>query len=204
MRDNDSLNLREATIATAGAYVLIDGCYVFAIGPTPSGNALAVFRLGGHREAHETVWQCAAREAYEEACIQIQPLSPPTTYWMDANDVDVHIQSAAWPFESVGEPLPFCVVSLQKEGTQQFSVMYLAQADEPPAPASEIRGLLLLTPADVLKVVYESVTLQRYLCEGGKAILQADFDEYLPLKPLLQLRMLARILQIHSSMTHSR
>jgi hypothetical protein len=82
--------------------------------------------------------------------------------------------------------------------------MYLAQTHELPAPASEIRGLLLLTPADVLKVTQQPVTLRQYLEEGGKVILQDDFDEHLLLEPLLQLRMLARILQVHSSSTHSR
>jgi hypothetical protein len=82
--------------------------------------------------------------------------------------------------------------------------MYLAQTHELPVPASEIRGLLLLTPADVLKVAQQPVTLRQYLEEGGKAILRADFDEYLLLKPLIQLRMLAHILQIHSSRTQSR
>jgi hypothetical protein len=197
-------NIHEATIATAGAYVLIDGCYAFAIGQSPNKDTLAVFRLGGHREAHETAWQCASREVYEEARIQIQPLSPPATYWLNSNDANLDLQPAVWPFKSVDEPLPFCIVSLEQASAPQLSVMFLAHTHEPPTPSSEIRGLLLLTRADLLKVAQQSVTLRQYLDEGGKAIFRADFDEYLPLKPLLQLRMLARILQVHSSWTQSR
>jgi ADP-ribose pyrophosphatase YjhB (NUDIX family) len=174
MRDNDSLNLQEATIATAGAYVLIDGCYAFAIGTNPSRNALAVFRLGGHREAHETAWQCASREVLEEARIQIQPLAPPTTYWLDSDDTGLTLQPIVWPFEHMHEPAPLCVASFERAGAQQLSVMYLARAHEQPAPASEIYGLLLLTLADVLRVTQQPVTLRQYLDKGGKAILQAD------------------------------
>ncbi len=60
--------------ATAGAYVLLDGRFPFIVGPTPDGDRLAVVRLGGHREAGESPWQCAAREVMEESgVIRIPP-----------------------------------------------------------------------------------------------------------------------------------
>jgi hypothetical protein len=64
------MDLQNARINTAGAYVCIQGYYLFAIGIRPHNRHIPVVRLGGHREEHETGWQCAVREVYEEANLQ--------------------------------------------------------------------------------------------------------------------------------------
>ena len=68
--DERVIDLQKARINTAGAYVCIDGYYLFALGIRPYNGHIPIVRLGGHREGHETGWQCAVREAYKEAaCI---------------------------------------------------------------------------------------------------------------------------------------
>ncbi len=81
-----------APVITAGAYVLINGGLLFVIGPTPTGQRLAIVRLGGHCEAGETAWQCAAREVAEEASLVIRPCRPPATYWLDRERTSGQIQ----------------------------------------------------------------------------------------------------------------
>lgn len=58
---NRTTELQLARINTAGAYVCIDGLYPFAIGIRPHNGQIPIVRLGGHREEHETGWQCAVR-----------------------------------------------------------------------------------------------------------------------------------------------
>lgn len=58
---NRTTELQLARINTAGAYVCIDGLYPFAIGIRPHYGQIPIVRLGGHREEHETGWQCAVR-----------------------------------------------------------------------------------------------------------------------------------------------
>ena len=77
------IDLQNTRINTAGAYVCIDGLYLFAIGIKPHNSHIPIVRLGGHREGQETGWQCAVREVYEEANLHIQPLVPQTTYVSD-------------------------------------------------------------------------------------------------------------------------
>jgi hypothetical protein len=67
-------------IVTAGVCVCVAGCFPFQVGPSASGETLGVVRLGGHREEGETAWQCAAREAFEEAHLQVLARQPPATY----------------------------------------------------------------------------------------------------------------------------
>jgi hypothetical protein len=44
------LDIQDASIRTAGAYLCINGLYVFAIGNQLHNGSIPVFRLGGHRE----------------------------------------------------------------------------------------------------------------------------------------------------------
>ena len=67
-------DIQGARINTAGAYVLINGLYLFTIGIKLHNGQIPVIRLGGHREENETGWQCAEREVFEEANLQIEPL----------------------------------------------------------------------------------------------------------------------------------
>jgi hypothetical protein len=184
-------------VATAGAYVVVDGLLPFVVGPTPVGGRLAVIRLGGHREPHETPWECAAREVREEASLTVCPVAPPTTYWLEPARDQSSLDAAGWPYPVAGDTAPILVAWRTEGGERKYSLMYLAVAAGTPVPATETQGLLLLRRSDVLALVREPATLGEFLRSGGQAVLRAELPLDLPLEPFLQLRVLAALLDRH-------
>ena len=193
------MSLRDVRINTAGAYICIDGYYLFAIGIRPYNGHIPIVRLGGHREEHETGWQCAVREVYEEASLYIQPLLPPTTYLANWNYLESEPQEIHWQPKIEQEPIPILVVAYHREDDLHLSLMYLAQAEGVPQPSSEVKGLLLPTEEEIHRLCWEPVTLEQYLSRGGRAITNAEFDKRLVLEPLAQLRLLSRILSMQTA-----
>ena len=194
------IDLQQARINTAGAYVSIDGLYPFAIGIRPHNGKLPIVRLGGHREEHETGWKCAVREVYEEARLAIHPVTPQTTYLVDWDDLDGELHEIHWTRDIETEPIPLLLLTYSREGKTSLSLMYLAEAEGTPLPSSEVKGLLLLTPEDIQQLCHEPQTLERYLNRGGRAILQAEFNMQLLLEPFAQLRILSRLLRLQSEL----
>ncbi len=189
------MDIPSTRIDTAGAYICINGLYLFAIGIRPYHGHIPVVRLGGHREGNETSWQCAAREVREEASLKIQHLPAPTTYVYNWGSPEVELQEIHWQHKIEQHPAPFLVVTYCHDNDSHLSVMYLAQAEGSPAPSSEVKGLVLLREDEVHALCCRSITLEQYLCNGGKAILNAEFDRTLVLEPLAQLRLLSQILR---------
>jgi len=192
------IDIQHARVNTAGAYVCLNGLYPFAIGIRPHNGHIPVVRLGGHREEHETGWQCAAREVYEETHLQIRPLTPLTTYLSDWDHIETELEEIRWQHETEGEPIPILVVTYRREDQISLSLMYLAHAEGLPRPSSEVKGLLLLEKEEIHHLCQEPLTLEQYLSRGGKAILNGEFDPGLVLEPFAQLRLLSRILSIPS------
>ena len=183
MLDACSVGLDKAKVGTAGAYVMVSGYYVFAVGPKHNGDTLAIIRLGGHCESGETAWQCAVREVNEEAQINIHPVIPPATYWLNRDHSDAELQQVIWPCDKVNKEIPLYVASNNPMPIRKLSVMYLVQTDEVPTTSAEIRGLLLLRPDDIFKIVHQTITLRQYFQEGGKEILHEGFDSCKVLEP---------------------
>jgi 8-oxo-dGTP pyrophosphatase MutT (NUDIX family) len=188
-------------VVTAGAYVVAGDRFVFVVG-RPSGvtDRLGVVRLGGHREAGETAWQCAVREVREEASLAVRPLTPPATYWVGPPHDPAALAAGPWVAEAPGEPAPLVVAWNEEAGVRRLSATYLARAEGAPIPAAETQGLVLLRPRDVLRVARERLTLDGLLRGGGRAVLREQLDPHLPLEPLLQLRALAHLLDRHPSL----
>ena len=191
------IDLQHARINTAGAYVCIDGYYVFAIGIKLHNGHIPIVRLGGHREGHETGWQCAVREVYEEANLPIQPQLSQTTYLSDWDHKE-ELQEIQWQQKIEQEPVPILVITYCREESVHLSLMYLAHAEGFPIPSSEVKGLLLLKEEEIHRLCHKPMTLEQYLHGGGKAILHAEFDGSLFLEPFVQLRLLSRILRMQS------
>ena len=190
------MNIQNARVNTAGTYVCLNGLYPFAIGSKLHDGHIPVIRLGGHREEHETGWQCAVREAYEEANLQIKPLSPQTTYLSDWDHLKAKLQEIQWQHKTEQEPVPLLVVTYRRENQTSLSLMYLAQAEGLPTPSSEVKGILLLKKDEIHRLCQEPLTLEQYLSRGGQAILNDEFNKKLVLEPFAQLRLLSRILSI--------
>ena len=192
------INLRHARINTAGAYICINEYYLFAIGIQLHNGQIPVVRLGGHREGHETGWQCAVREVYEETSLLIEPLFPQATYVSDWDHVERELQEMEWQVQSQQEPNPMLVVSYHRQNSTHLSLMYLARAEGLPKPSSEVKGLLLLTEEEIHRLCKRPPTLEQYLSRGGKAMLNAEFDVKRILEPFVQLRLLSKMLTLKS------
>lgn len=190
------INIQKARINTAGAYVCINGFYVFALGIRPHNGYIPVVRLGGHRQENETAWQCAIREVHEEANVQIRPVLPTSTYLYDCDHLEKEFQEIPWQHEPEGKPAPILVGAYCREDGLSLSLMYLAQADGLPTPSSEVKGLVLLGEAEIHHLCRGPMTLEQYLNRGGKAILSGDFDMKRVLEPFTQLRLLSRTLSM--------
>ncbi|MCC7370753.1 MAG: NUDIX domain-containing protein [Chloroflexi bacterium] len=186
-------------------YMMLDGRFLFMVGPTPAGDRLAVIRLGGHREGNESAWDCAAREVLEESGLTISPRVPPCTYWLQLGRHDPGLtvpprcdwRPSGSDASHVDAPTPFLIVQGSGAEVGQLSAMYLVDAEGTPAPTHEAPGLLLLRPPEILKLVEQPMTLGAYLSDGGQAIFQEPLPELLPLEPFLQLRVLATLLPHH-------
>lgn len=188
-------NLQDSIVRAAGAYVCVNGLYVFALGIRSHQGCTPVYRLGGHLERDETGWQCAVREASEEADINIKFVMPTATYLANGNDTEPQLQKITWTGEGYEEHIPFLAVQYFRENHTILSLMYLAETAETPKPSSEVKGLLLMRERDIHQICEEQITLQQYLDEGSQAILNGPFDNSLPLYPFLQLRLLSRLLK---------
>lgn len=180
-------------VLTAGSFVRCEGRWVFAVGPTASGDRLGIVRLGGHREEGETPWQCARREAQEEASVQICHLLPPAIYRI-RGDLDApDLEEMEWPLS--GEA-PLVVVERSSGGEGPVTLLYLAEAAGVPRPSAETQGLLFLTSKAVRQVCTRNLTLQDFLNAGGEAALRPGFPTALPLEPFYHLRALGRLLAL--------
>ena len=188
-------DLQPAKINTAGAYVCIDGLYLFVIGNKLHNGHIPVVRIGGHREKNETGWQCAIREVFEETNVQLKPHFQPSTYLFDWDHLETDPTSVQWQPESHQEPAPFLVVTYHREEQTTLSLMYFGTAEGIPVPSSEVKGLLLLSEPEIHRLCRESMTLREYLDDGGRAILKEEFDTSRVLEPFAQLRLLSRILK---------
>ncbi|CAN7343496.1 NUDIX domain-containing protein [Paenibacillus sp. LjRoot153] len=178
-------------IVTAGVYVNVHGLFPFQVGPTKSGSTLGVIRLGGHREHDESGWECAEREAFEEAMIRIKPITPPATYWLDAT-ADSELKLGVW---QEGDVKPILVGKRQE--SNQITPIYLAYSNDNPTPANEAKALLLLSPPDIEKIVTSTITLGQYLESGGKAVFKESLPLNLVLEPFPHLRLLKMLLEKH-------
>jgi len=196
-------NLHLRNVRAAGAYVQIGGLYAFALGWKLFEGKIPVFRIGGHREGRETGWQCAAREATEEACLQIEPLEPCQTFVvypngqeidrqsLDRRDVDLH--PLAWDGSKYPGPQPLLAAVYRKNRQTSTSLMYLAQSGQMPTPSAVVRCILLMQPGQVQHICRKPTTLAEYLLSGGHAIGAEPFDNTRILEPFLQARVLAQL-----------
>jgi 8-oxo-dGTP pyrophosphatase MutT (NUDIX family) len=190
----DSLMITVPETLTAGVYVLIGTQMPFMVGPTPDGKRLAVIRLGGHCERGETSWQCAAREAREEASLTITAVAPPATFWLHSSDDPSELVEQPCPAVEDDVP-PLLVVEDDRTSPRRRSVMYSARSESVPVPAHEAKGLLMLTADEAQRIVRGGMTLGAYLDAGGRASFSTPLSPDLVLEPFLHLRILARLLE---------
>lgn len=190
------MEIAEAAVQTAGVYLLHDGAVVFSVGPDRTGDRLGIARLGGHREQGESPVDCALREVREEAGIRASPLAATTSYrapYVPPGGEDFRLIPEVFAGFGAVAPLLVSHIATQPEGP--FSIMFWGRVEGGDlTPGEECRGLLLLRPPEVVRLMVRPTTLRAHLAGGGRAILTAGFPIDLPLRPLNQLHYLARLL----------
>ncbi len=191
------MNFESAYLKSAGAYVSIDGFYPFVIERKLHNGNIPVVQLGGHANPGETGWECAQREAFEEASIHIRPVKTEKTFWVQAETTGLVLQEVRWDSEIDPATRPCLVVTKSFEVDPSLSLMYLAQSGETPLPSNEVKGILLLDPDSIQEICQTSVTLDEYLKRGGRAILRQPFDQGRRLEPFIQLLILAEMMKTH-------
>ncbi|PGV52423.1 DNA mismatch repair protein MutT [Bacillus cereus] len=171
-------------VRTSGAYVLYNNLFIFQVGPTRKGDRLGVVRLGGHKENNETAVETAKREVKEEAAIDINILSSPSTYYKEnwnAQSKKIKVENEVAPILIIDSPY------------ETLSIMYIAHSENEPNPSSETNGLLLLSVSDIRLICRKEITLNDYIKQGGMAILKEKVDKELILQPFPQLLFLAEL-----------
>lgn len=67
------------SLQTAGTFVLVDGRIALQAGPDQTGERIGIVRIGGHLEPGYSPWDCARREALEEASLVVEGVDAPAT-----------------------------------------------------------------------------------------------------------------------------
>ena len=179
---------------TAGVWVRIGNRFPFEVGPDKTGKNIGVVRVGGHIEAGETPWECAVREAKEEAVLDISYTKPPATYRVDLDKDPTQMERVIWDVEELECEPPIMVRTFGDSA----SAIFLASSQSLPMPGPTTRGLLLLSLSDIALFQQEKMTLTEFVERGGQAMIsEPAFNFDMPLNISDIVFALSRIVNVH-------
>ena len=150
-------------INTAGVLLMEAGRYVFCYGPHSSSDGVYVLRIGGHREAGESPWQCAAREAREEAGVvvrQVQADASVQTNGHTGSNCEIVTLSGPVILDGYSDERPLVLGCAQVAG-KYTSALFLAETDGESHPSNEVFGLVKLTGDEVIQIARVPGTFSR-------------------------------------------
>ena len=117
-------------------------------------------RIGGHREANESPWECAAREALEEAGVVVRQV--PATISVQTNgqrgsDCTITTLSRPAIVDGCPDERPLVLGCAHVPG-DYTSTLFLAETDGESHPNNEVFGLVKLTREEVIQVAHNPGT----------------------------------------------
>jgi 8-oxo-dGTP pyrophosphatase MutT (NUDIX family) len=184
---------------TAGIWIRVGDRFPFEVGPDKTGEKIGVVRVGGHIEEGETPWECAVREAKEEAVLDILYTKPPATYRVDLDKDPTQMEKIIWDVDEVGCEQPIMVRTFGDSA----SAIFLASSQGLPMPGPTTRGLLLLSLSDIALLQQEKMTLTEFVEKGGQAIIsEPTFDFDMPLHVSDIVFALSRIVNVHPELNN--
>jgi 8-oxo-dGTP pyrophosphatase MutT (NUDIX family) len=136
-------------------------------------SALRVGGVGGGQEPGETIWECAVREALEEAACDVKLVSSPRTYMRHAEGPLRHarcrdeVAPLLFEWSPRDDPAPY--EPGLPAGSRLYNAFFLGRASQDPHPG-DVEGLLLLPPSGWSHVEREA-TIEDAL-EAGAHLLE--------------------------------
>lgn len=182
-----SIDLRHLTTNQpfcAGVILLQQGQLIVRLNtdylPSPKGNQTAAYRirgLGGDQRQGETIWECALREAQEKLKVELQLLSPPSTYFHEIDTGEQYTvtstdaippfllerQSNLYPYTPLRPGLP--------TGPYTYYCLFFARSLQPVTSPGTTEGLLCIRP-ELWPALLQQPTLESILQQGAAIIEQ--------------------------------
>lgn len=181
-------------VETAGVLLREADRYVFCYGPNASGS-IYVLRIGGHVEAGESPWACAAREAKEEAGVTVTQVK--ATVGVRTEGIDDPVQQLPGPIRVEGYPEEKPIVlGGQLVPGERKSTLFLAETDEQARPSGEIFGLVRLTTEQVVELASTPLTFAAIATEAKPQDHQVPVADDTPLLISTHLRALAFCIEL--------
>jgi 8-oxo-dGTP pyrophosphatase MutT (NUDIX family) len=162
----------------AGVVLMVDGRLVTTLNrdhlPAElERSALRVGGVGGGQAPGETIWDCAAREALEEAGCAVRLVSSPRTYVRAADGPLRHarcrddVAPLLFEWGPRDDPAPY--EPGLPAGPRLYNAFFLARPAQNPHPG-DVEGLLLLRPS-AWSLVERGATIEDVL-EAGAHLLE--------------------------------
>jgi 8-oxo-dGTP pyrophosphatase MutT (NUDIX family) len=170
----------------AGAVILYDGRLVVTLnddhlpGDAVPGT-LRVGGVGGGQEPGETIWDCAVREAFEEACVHVDLESAPVTMTRDDQEPELRridcvdeIAPLLFERETRANPdVPFAPGL--PSGPYVYVASFLARPERTARlEPGDVRGLLLVAPNAVASL--DGSTLGEAVDAGAELVERERLD----------------------------